>query len=208
MSRILVLAFSVLVGAAQIAVAGPLLVAAAGTYASLTPVSFFTAPLETWSLSFLIDSNPTSSSSSFGDFFTPAFSDFTYSLNGSPVAITPNQIMFRSVPANTPFILSFAVCWNTTCPGGTTEGMAFDTSQLYTGSEFSPMIVPGVYATSEFFIDHGSSYLEPNTSLIIANAPEPSALLLSAIGLVALAGVAHARYRAASNRPFPRKEPD
>jgi hypothetical protein len=49
------------------------------------PVSFFTAPNETWSISFLIDSNPTISSASFAVSFAPAFSDFTYSLNGSPV---------------------------------------------------------------------------------------------------------------------------
>jgi hypothetical protein len=155
-------------------VASPLLVTATGTYDSQTPVSFFTAPNETWSVSFLMDSNPTISSASFAVYFSPAFSDFTYSLNGSPVAITPNQITFWSVPANTPFILSLSICWNSLCPGGTTEGMAFDTSQLYTGSELSPSIVPGVYATSEFFIDHGPSYGEPNTSLTIASAPEPS----------------------------------
>jgi hypothetical protein len=80
--------------------------------------------------------------------------------------------------------------------------MAFDTSQLYTGSEFSPTIVPGVYATSELFIDNGPSYGEPNTSLTIARAPEPSAFLLSAIGLVAL-GLAHARRRPKADRRPP-----
>jgi hypothetical protein len=71
--------------------------------------------------------------------------------------------------------------------------MAFDTSKLYTGSELSPTVIPGTYPTSQLFIDNGPSYGEPNTSLIIASVPESSALLLSAIGLVALAGVACAR---------------
>jgi hypothetical protein len=180
---------------AQIVVASPLLVTAAGTYAGLTPVSFFTSPNATWSLSFLTDSNPTLSSASFDVSFAPVFSDFTYSLNGSPVAITPTEIRFWAGPANTPFILSLGICWNAPCPAGTTEGMAFDTSQLYTGSELSPTIVPGVYPTSEFFIDHGPSYGEPNTSVTIASVPEPSALLLGAIGLVAFAGIAYDRHR-------------
>ena len=191
MSRNVVLSFLVIMWATQIGVASPLLVTAAGTYDSVTPVSFFTAPSEIWSLSFLIDSNPSISSSSFGVYFSPAFSDFTYSLNGSSVAITPDQIAFWAGPADTPFILSLSICWNGPCAGGTDEGMAFDTSQLYTGSEFSPTIVPGVYPTSEFFIDNGPSYREPNTSLTIASTPEPSAFLLSALGLILLASVAY-----------------
>lgn len=173
------------------ATAGTLLnVSATGTYAQLTPSSFFTAPNATWSLSFVTESNPSFSNAAPGTFFSPVLSSFTYSLNGVPMAITPDDISFWNVPANQPFMLSLSVCWNSLCAGGTSDGIAFDTNQLYTGSELSPTIVPGVYHTSEFFIDHGSSYAEPNTTLTIAAAtPEPSVLLLMAVGLFALAAV-------------------
>lgn len=180
--------FFALAPATQIASAGPLLVSASGTFNGATPVSFFTAPNEAWSLSFLIQSNPSVSNPSFGASFSPSFSGFTYSLNGSPLLITPNDIRFWAVPGNAPFILSLSVCWNSSCAGGTSEGLAFDTSQLYTGSELSPIIIPGVYPTSQFFIDHGSSFGEPNTVVNIVATPEPSTLPLGAIALVVLAG--------------------
>jgi hypothetical protein len=166
-----------------------LIVSATGTYDQFTPSSFFTAPNGTWSLSFVTESNPPLSNASPGAFFSPVFSSFTYSLNGASLAITPDDISFWNVPGNQPFILSLSVCWNSLCAGGTSDGIAFDTNQLYTGSELSPTIVPGVYHTSEFFIVHGSSYTEPNTTLTIAATPEPSVLLLTAVGLFALPAV-------------------
>lgn len=183
--------FLVLAAGAQILAADTLLVSASGTYSSSTPVSFFTAPDATWSLSFVIQNNPSVSNASFGAGFSPSFTDFSYSLNGSPLAITPDDVRFWHVPVNTPFILGLSICWNSSCVGGTDEGIAFDTSQLYSGSELSPAIVPGVYATSEFFIDDGPSFGEPNTVLTIS--PEPSTLLLSAMGLGILAAVARGR---------------
>jgi len=191
-SQVSFIAFLALAVPSQV-VADPLLVSASGTYNGATPSSFFTAPNEAWSLSFLLQTTPSVSNASFGVGFSPSFTDFNYLLNGSLVAITPDDIRFWAVPKNTPFILGLSVCWTSSCVGGTTEGIAFDTQQLYTGSELSPTIVPGTYPTSEFFIDNVSSFGEPNTVVTIALTPEPSMLLLSVIGLVALAVVVQAR---------------
>jgi hypothetical protein len=167
-----------------------LIVSATGTYDPLTPSSFFTAPNGTWSLSFVTESNPPLSNASPGVFFSPVFSSFAYSLNGASLAIAPDDISFWNVPGNQPFILSLSVCWNSLCAGGTRDGIAFDTNQLYTGSEPSPTIVPGVYDTSEFFVVvHDSSYTEPNTTLTVTATPEPPVRWLIAVGVFALAAV-------------------
>ena len=189
--------------------ATPLLVSAAGTYDSGTPVTFFTAPDATWSLSFEVDITPFIGFSSAGVVFSPAVTFFNYSLNGVPLGMTPSQITFWSVPADTSSMLSLGICWEGFCGEEIDYGLAFDADQLYTGPESSPTIVRGVYPTSGFTVEDGpNTYGEPNTTLTITdapptNAPEPSGLLLGVIGLVGLAVFAHVRYRQQHGRSQP-----
>jgi len=177
-------AIFILACAMQIGMASPVTVSASGTYSGQTPNSFFTAPGAAWSLSFVTDSNPSVSEAAFGIYFSPSFIDFTYSLNGSPITMTPEDITFWVNSSNAPYILTLSICWSSSCVGGTTEGIAFDTVQLYTGSTLAPTIGPGVYPTSEFFIDDGSSYGEPNTTVRISSTPEPLTLPFAAFALV------------------------
>jgi hypothetical protein len=130
--------------------AGQLLVTASGVFGSFssdfTPTTDFTAPDAAWSLSFQVSSNPVVSDTSVGVQFAPVFSDFTYTLNDSPVVLNPAEILFFASGFNG----LFNVCLDSDCVTHT-DGLGLDGSQLYTGSELSPTIGTGTFTSTEFF---------------------------------------------------------
>ena len=153
--------------------AEPLLVTASGVFGSFssffTPTTNFTAPDAPWSLSFQVSSNPVVSDTSVGVKFAPVFTDFTYELNGSPVVLNPAEILFLAGGFNG----LFNVCIDSPCATHG-NGLGFDGSQLYTGSELSPTIVPGFQTSTQFFIDvNNSTFLEPNATVTVSAVPEP-----------------------------------
>jgi hypothetical protein len=149
-----------------------------GTFSSSTPSSDFSGPSETWSFSFDADTNPAVSDTGMGG-FSFAFSDFSYSLDGSPVAITPTFIRFFS---GTNFG-GFAICFDGTTFGTCSEGLATDGPQMYTGTPSAPTLIPGTFLQDGFgVIVDSNTYGEPNTTLqATSTVPEPSTLLLTGI---------------------------
>jgi hypothetical protein len=173
--------------------AEPLLVTASGVFGSFsqyfTPTTGFTAPNATWALSFQVESDPAVSDTSFGVQFAPVFSNFTYILNGAPIALSPAEILFNA----TSFNGLFNVCLDSACITHQ-EGLRLDGSQLYTGSELSPTIVPGNYVTTQLFIGvNNTSFLEPNATVVVSAIPEPTTLWLVGAGLLLLGPAAHRR---------------
>jgi hypothetical protein len=165
------------------AYAGTISYSDSGTFSASTPSSAFSGPDETWSFAFQADSNPAVSDVGMGglDF---AFSNFSYSLDGSPVAITPTFVRFFSGTNDGGFAICFDGTTNATC----SEGLATDGPQMYTGTTSAPTLVPGTFVQDglDAIVD-SVTFSEPNTTLQ-ATTPEPSTLLTLAAGLLALAG--------------------
>jgi len=163
--------------------AGTISYSDSGTFSASTPSSAFSGPSETWAFAFQADSNPAVSDVGMGglDF---AFSSFSYSLGGAPVAITPTFIRFFSGTNDG----GFAICFDGTTFATCSEGLATDGPQMYTGTTSAPTLVPGTFVQDGLsVIVDSTTFSEPNTTLQ-ATVPEPSTLLTLAAGLLALGG--------------------
>lgn len=156
-----------------------------GTFSASTPSDAFgfSAPNETWVLSFEADSNPAVSDVGMGG-FSFAFSDFSYSLNGSPVAISPTFIRFFSGTNGG----GWEVCFNGTTNATCTEGFATDGPQMYSGMTSAPTLSLGAFTSTAVgtFVG-GTTYSEPNNIMQAAAVPEPSTALLTLTGVALLA---------------------
>jgi hypothetical protein len=164
---------------------------ASGTFNSSTPSSAYSGPDETWSLSFDVNSTPVVSNVDAGGYFDAAFSDFSYSLDGVAVAITPVDIRFFSALDYG----GFDICFTIACQyfNSPTDGIEIETSQLFTGSESAPTMSAGNFPWIEMSLFVDSSYypqVPPGTGSVEALAtPEPSSILMLGSGLLlALAG--------------------
>jgi hypothetical protein len=157
-----------------------------GTFSSSTPSSTFSAAGETWAFAFQADSHPAVSEFGMGG-FDFAFSDFSYSLNGSPVAITPTFIRFFSAGNGG----GFEICFNGTTVATCSDelGTGFFTTQMYTGPTSAPTLLPGPFDLDEFGgVVNSVGFNLPNTIVQANVVPEPSTLLPLAAGLLALGG--------------------
>jgi hypothetical protein len=157
-----------------------------GTFSGSTPSSVFSAANEAWTIAFQVDNNPIVSkvSGAMSGNFDVAFSNFSYSLNGSPVVIMPTDIRFFGIGAQG----GFEVCFSTFIIGtGCDNGLGATGAQLYTGPGTAPTMLTGTFPSTEFDVFVGS----PSTPFIQATSvlqavPEPSTLLMLAPGLFAL----------------------
>src|SRR5262249_26239481 len=86
--------------------ANTILYSDSGSFSGSTPSTPFSAPGQTWGFSFQADSTPPVLSFGNGG-FDFAFSNFSYSLNGSPVAITPTAIRFFTAANGGGFFICF-----------------------------------------------------------------------------------------------------
>jgi hypothetical protein len=148
-----------------------------GTFSASTPSTIYSAPNETWSSSFQAVTNPTDVLEYGNGGFDFAFSDFSYLLNDSPVAVTPTFLGFFTAANGG----GFFVCFSGTTVANCTEAVGNATfgPQLYTGMNSAP-----TPSTGSFTFDGGAITLEASA------IPEPSTLLVLFTGLLAL-GVLH-----------------
>jgi hypothetical protein len=169
----------------SVASAGTVSYSDSGTFSASTPSDAFgfSGPSETWAFSFQADTNPVVSDVGMGG-FSFAFSDFNYTLDGSPVAITPTLIRFFSGTNDG----GFAICFDGATFGTCTEGLATDGPQMYTGTTSAPTLLAGPFLQSGLdAIVGGTTYPEADPTTLVASAtPEPStALLMLAGGVLA-----------------------
>jgi hypothetical protein len=160
-----------------------------GTFSPGTESSEFSGPSETWAFHFEADSNPVPSDFGAGGFSFPFF-DFGYSLDGSPVAITPTFTRFFSLHNGGGFLICFTGTTTATCTNGLES--PFDQPQLYTGMTSAPTLSTGTFA-----VDFGvvvtsggitNAFDEGAPTLHATAVPEPSTWLTLATGLLALGG--------------------
>lgn len=88
--------------------AGTILYTDSGTFSGSTPSTVFSRPSETWAFSFQANTDPTPLTDVGMGGFSFTFSDFSYSLDGSPVAITPTLIRFFSATNSGGFGICFS----------------------------------------------------------------------------------------------------
>ena len=154
--------------------ADALLVSESGTWGSSAVTSTWVAPNETWSYSFNVRNNPIASNVSLGHFFFAPFTNFVYTLNGSPVATKPKVIAWFSTSSGGLIDIAFG-------PGV----FVVEGAQAYSGSESFPAILSGIYPlrSSSFFVDSTSASqpLTGNLNITVVT-PEPSTLLMILMG--------------------------
>jgi hypothetical protein len=181
--------------AAAPASADPLRFTASGTYNAVTPVSFFTAPNATWSMSFIFDSTPVPLLPELGQYFSVPFSNFSVTLDGAVLPVVPVAISFYNGTTNSGGADMFFNALSDPA-----QGFEFYGPQVYTGDEFNPTIVPGVYDTflaggdGFSILVNGTRIDQGQSQFVIAAVPLPPALLLWFGGL-ALLGTVAARQR-------------
>lgn len=158
-----------------------------GTFSASTPSTEFSGPSTAWTFSFQADSNPTVLEFGNGG-FDFAFSNFSYSLNGSPVAIAPTSIRFFTAANGGGFFICFGAqpCGNGVFPNGLGTGFA---PQLYSGPNSAPTLLPGPFTSLPFYVVvNSTAYSQTNTTLQAVATPEPSSFLPLVVGLLALFG--------------------
>jgi PEP-CTERM motif len=155
-----------------------------GTFSASIPNSTFSAPSDTWSFAFQADSEPTVSEAGMGG-FDFEFSNFSYTLDGSPVAITPTFVRFFSAGNGGGFEICFSGMSVATCSDGL--GTGFFTTQLYTGSTSAPTLLTGSFDLDEFgAVVDSVGFDLPKTTVLASAVPEPSTLIPLGAGILAL----------------------
>jgi len=137
-----------------------------GTFSASTASSAFSGPSEAWSLSFQADTNPAPFDFGNGGFSFP-FSDFSYTLAGSPVTISPSFIRFFSAFNGG----GLETCFNGATVASCTDGLAtpiFPPSlQMYTGTTSAPTLLTGAFTTDAFAaLVNSTFYDEANTTIM------------------------------------------
>jgi hypothetical protein len=183
-----------LVVALTVGLGGPLfadllVVTESGTFVdSNTPITSVSAPFETWSYSFTIDRNPSVSNVSPNVGFDAAFSNFTYSLNGLSVSVTPADIRFFTTSAGGLLDIDFVA--NPHPDTVPVTGFQIGDPAVFSGPTDAPTFAPNVYqpASITFFSTDSTGAVtvsdakgnEPDL-IRIQSVPEPSPILVLTI---------------------------
>jgi hypothetical protein len=108
---------------------------------ALAPVSGFSAPNATWSVSFLFNANPPQFPDP-GFSFAANFSNADIRINGASILLVPTLVGVNNAGNSGGMDIFFADTANGS------NAIEFFGPQVFTGSELAPTIVPGVYMTS------------------------------------------------------------
>jgi hypothetical protein len=159
---------------------------AAGQFGAGVTADQLTASGGLWAFSFDLDSNPTAANTDAFSFDAP-FSGFSYLLNGSAIAVSPDSIRFFTSDDGGLFTLFFGP------ETGFLNGIpipefSFSGAQVFSGTPASPTISPGSYSISDALYSDAINFDDEGASGTVfltttpAPVPEPSALWLCATG--------------------------
>jgi len=176
-------------------------VSSSGTYAVGTPTSSWTAAGDPWTFSFLVNTTPTISSFTTGTDFDLPFTNFVYTLNGSPVDVSVVDVEFFSSGDGGLMNVCFFGC---TASGTVTNGFEFFGPQAYSGPESAPTILSGTFPAPSPDVEVDSTET-PQADGTVGISPEPSTAGLGAAGLLILAAVNFLRKKPAALTLFTRR---
>ncbi len=144
---------------------------------SVTPTPL-ASPSGSWTMSFDVNSTPAATNTDpFG--FDAPFANFSYHLNGVPVAMSPESIRFATDANLGLFTVYFGPESGYDSNGNAIPEFSFLGSQVFSGSTTTPAIVPGNYAVDSWTYSDNLNYdNHPSAlgtvSIILATIPEPS----------------------------------
>lgn len=184
--------------AAAVAEADGVTISGSGTWGSGAPVSNWSAPNETWSFSFTLPSpTPATSNNGTAEMLVTDILSFTYTLNGAAVTIPPADILFFPANEDGGFDIDFTAGGADTSNGITcspSSPCAFNVfgNTLFTGT--APFINVQSATVSNVDFDYTASIGQSETNpagtgsvtTFTVTTPEPAAVSLLAIGLLAL----------------------
>lgn len=170
----LVSAFLVLCSLQSSSTAAALQFVGGNVFANDAPITGFTAPGGVWSVFFTVDSLPAPLiSTDIG--FDVIFSNFTYSLNGAVIDVTP-RIRFFSSDYSGMLDIDFVSGANPDMDPIT--GMSFTGPSMFSGSTSAPTLLEGSYTASNgtFWVE--TSAVQPLGGTVVsladsASVPEP-----------------------------------
>jgi len=169
--------------------AATLTYSASGTFSATTPTTAYSAPNQTWAFSFQMETNPMLYGSQVGVFFNPVVSNFTYTLNGSPVPVTPDALAFDNGAFDGGFGFSFAL--HPTFIALALNNQSGTGTQLYSGPESAPTMLTGTFTFEPTFAVGETLYPQSRTTIQVApfipGTPVPPSWILALIGLGCLA---------------------
>ena len=170
-----------------LASASTLTITAGGTFSPTDTADTYVTPNSIFSLSFLVASNPVIPPA---DFTTVSFdvpvADFKYTVNGTPVNVTPGEITFDTSGNGGGFSVDFS-----------NAEFIFSGDQMFSGTTSAPVFAAGTFdSTGWTFLDNSNvdaGSTAPFQS--IQNAPEPSSFSILLCGCLALAAVGFKKTR-------------
>jgi RHS repeat-associated protein len=162
------------------------MVSAAGQFGSGVIADQLAAPNASWGVTFAVNSDPAAANTDAFGFDAP-FSDFSYRLNGSALAVAPESIRFFTSDDRGLFTVFFGP------ETGFFDGMpiaefGFSGDQLFSGTTASPTIIPGSYPVSDALYSDAINFDDEGASGTVTIAapqstvPEPSTLWLILTG--------------------------
>ncbi|HTW63904.1 MAG TPA: hypothetical protein VME17_04770 [Bryobacteraceae bacterium] len=164
--------------------ADSLTVMAGGTFSSTDTPDTYVTPGDTFSLSFVVDSNPVipPGDSIESDFDVPV-TDFMYTVGGTSVDLAPTEITFYTGALGGGFQVDFGN------NGG--DYFLFGPDQLFTGPTSAPTFATGTFDSDSWtFLDDNNVDAGTASPLeITSTTPEPSSipiLLCAGLALVAV----------------------
>ena len=201
-------------GAAKPACADTLTVSADGQFSSSVIADQLAAPRGSWSLSFSVDSNPAvSNADALG--FDAAFNNFSYTLDGATVAVTPGEIRFATGGNLGLFTVYFGPETGF-LNGSPIPIFSIEGDQAFSGLTTSPLILAGDYPISDVTYSDALNYDDegavgtatitggttppPPPPPVVAPVPEPSSWTLLSTGILTLIVGTSVRSKFSSSR--------
>ena len=174
--------------------AAPVVISSNGVFDAGAAATLLTAPNAAWAMTFTMDAEPVRfvdpALTFTGLFFTAPFSNFSYTLDGVPIANQPTYISLYNAGNGG----GIDVYFNDILDGNSqTTALSFYAPQIYTGDESDPTLSPGIYTTTTQGHDGLLVYVEDvltqhgDPLVTVALVPAPATLLLALSGVLALA---------------------